>query len=174
MTKFRKVCRWLHRQLGFLAVGLTLAYAISGIAVNHSHHWDANYERTREISHIDPVGRGDTAEVAPVVLARLDLDQPVKSTWRAAPDHLQVFVEGATIDVNLVTGEVIRDGFSRRAVFYELNFMHLNTGKAPWTGIADTYAGILIVLGLTGIFLLGGRKGLAGRGGVRGGKIRRI
>ena len=40
MNGFRKVCRWLHRELGFFAVGLTLVYAISGIAVNHVHHWD--------------------------------------------------------------------------------------------------------------------------------------
>ena len=44
--------------------------------------------------------------------------------------------------------------------------MHLNTGKAPWTGIADAYGGILIVLASTGIFLVKGRKGLQGRGGV--------
>ena len=44
--------------------------------------------------------------------------------------------------------------------------MHLNSGKAPWTGIADVYAGILIVLALTGPWLIAGSKGLKGRGGV--------
>ena len=32
--------------------------------------------------------------------------------------------------------------------------------------IADAYAGVLIVLALTGIFLVRGRKGLSGRGGL--------
>jgi len=44
--------------------------------------------------------------------------------------------------------------------------MHLNSGKAPWTGIADVYAGILILLALTGPWLIKGSKGLTGRGGV--------
>ena len=166
MQKFRKVCRTLHRELGFLAVGLTLVYAISGVAVNHAHHWDANYSRTLETSFIDPPGTGPTAEVAPLVLERLALELPVKNTWRAEEGLFQVFVEGGQYDVNLVTGEVVEHGFARRPLIFDVNFMHLNSGKAPWTGIADVYAGILFVLPLTGIWLVRGKKGLSGRGGV--------
>ncbi len=166
MTKFRKICRTLHREFGFLAVGLTLVYAISGIAINHAHHWDANYARTVSESQMAPVGTGPTEEIRDQVLARLDLTEPVKNTWRADTNTLQVFLAGARYDVDLVTGKVVRQGFSKRPLLYDLNFMHLNSGKAPWTGIADVYASLLIVLALTGIFLVRGRKGLAGRGGV--------
>ena len=68
--------------------------------------------------------------------------------------------------MNLVTGEVVRHGFKKRPLIFDLNFMHLNSGKAPWTGIADVYAGMLVVMALTGIFLVRGRMGLSGRGGV--------
>ena len=166
MRKFRKVCRTLHRELGYLVVGLTLVYAISGIAVNHAHHWDANYSRTLEQLRIEAPGTGPTAEIEPLVLASLDLREPVKNTWRAAPDLFQVFLEGGQYDVNLVSGEVARHGFARRPFIFDVNFMHLNSGKAPWTGIADVYAGILCVLALTGIWLVKGGKGLKGRGGV--------
>ena len=166
MTRFRKICRTLHRDLGFLAVGLTLVYAISGLAVNHAHHWDANYQRTLATRFIEPVGRGATAEITPVVLERLGVTGPVKSTWRAAEGLLQVFVEGGQYDVNLDTGEVAVHGFARRPFLFEVNFMHLNSGKAPWTGIADVYAGILVVLALTGPWLIKGSKGLTGRGGL--------
>ena len=166
MKKFRKICRTLHREFGFFAVGLTLVYAISGIAVNHAHHWDANYARTLEITRIEPVGTGPTAEIKPQVLERLHIDQPVKNTWRASHSLFQVFLEGGSIDVDLVTGEVITHGFKERPLLYQMNFMHLNSGKAPWTGIADAYAGVLIVLALTGIFLVRGKKGLSGRGGI--------
>jgi len=166
MNRFRKVCRTLHREFGFFAVGLTLVYAISGIAVNHAHHWDANYSRTRIISSMTPVGTGPTAEIEPLVLNALNLDQPVKSTWRASETVFQVFLEGGGIDVDLESGQVTSHGFKKRPLLFDLNFMHLNTGKAPWTGIADAYAGVLIVLALTGIFLVRGKKGLSGRGGI--------
>lgn len=166
MARFRRVCRWLHRELGFLAVGLTLVYAISGIAVDHVHHWDPSYETAVEMRSIAPPGVGPTAEVVPTVLAGLALDEPVKDTWRAGEKLLQVFVEDGTIDVDLETGAVSKRTNKRRPLLWELNFMHLNHGKAPWTGIADGYAATLIVLAVTGIFLVQGRRGLAGRGGV--------
>ena len=46
--KIRKWNRVIHRDLGYLAVGLTLIYAISGFVVNHVQDWNPNYE----ISHI--------------------------------------------------------------------------------------------------------------------------
>lgn len=166
MARFRRICRTLHREFGFLVVGLTLVYAVSGIAVNHAHQWDANYSRTVETLQIQPVGTGPTAEIRPLVLARLDLSEPVRNTWRADSNTLQVFLADGRYDVDLSTGRVEHHGFRRRPVLYALNFMHLNSGKAPWTGIADAYAGLLIMLALTGILMVRGRRGLAGRGGI--------
>lgn len=167
MRKARKVCWTLHREIGFLVVGLTIVYAVSGIAVNHAHHWDANYERVSEPLSIAPPGTGPTADVEPVVLERLGLrrDQ-VKSTWRASPGVFQVFQEGGGYEVDLATGQVVHRTARPRPVLFDLNFMHLNNGKGGWTVVADVYAALLIVLALTGPLLVRGRKGLAGRGGV--------
>jgi hypothetical protein len=167
MQRVRKVCWTLHREIGFLVVGLTIVYAVSGIAVNHAHHWDANYARVAEPMMIEPTGAGPTAEVEPVVLERLGLTRgQVKTTWRASPEVLQVFLDSGGYEVNLVTGQTVRRGVHPRPLLYDLNFMHLNNGKGPWTAIADVYAGLLIVLALTGPLLVRGRKGLSGRGGV--------
>ncbi len=166
MNTLRNICRWLHRELGFLAVGLTLVYAISGIAINHAHHWDPNYSQATESFTIEAPGSGPTSEVQHLVLERLNLQEPVKNIWRASETEYQVFVEDGQYDVNLVTGEVIKTGLKARPFLFDLNFMHLNTGKAPWTGIADAFAGVMIILALTGIFLVKGRKGLGGRGGI--------
>ncbi len=166
MRKFRKVCRWLHREAGYLTVGLTLVFAISGIALNHAHHWDANYLRTEEVLQIEPVGVLPTAEVKPLVLDQLGITGPLKGTWRDSDSLFQIFLDGVQYDVDLETGQVIRRGFAKRPLFFDVNFMHLNSGKKIWTVIADVYAGTLILLALTGIFLVKGRKGLAGRGGI--------
>lgn len=166
MRTFRKVCRWLHREAGYLAVGLTLVYAISGIAVNHAHHWDANYSRTEETLQIQPIGTGPTAEIEPQVLELLGISGPIKGTWRDSDVLFQIFLEGEQYDVDLATGQVIKRGFAKRPLFFDVNFMHLNSGKKIWTGIADAFAGIMILLAITGIFLVKGNKGLTGRGGV--------
>ena len=43
----------LHRDAGYLAVGLTIVYAVSGLAVNHVSDWDPSfksYERVRTVA----------------------------------------------------------------------------------------------------------------------------
>ena len=89
LQRFRKVCWTLHREIGFLVVGLTIVYAVSGIAVNHAHHWDANYARVAEPVTIAPTGAGPTAEVEPLVLERLGL------TAADGQDHLARLARGA-------------------------------------------------------------------------------
>ncbi|MFH0947147.1 MAG: hypothetical protein V2A76_18320 [Planctomycetota bacterium] len=183
MNQFRKVCRWLHRELGFFAIGLTLVFAISGIAVNHHRwHFDSNYSHSEERSTIQPVGTGPTALIEPMVLERLALSEPVKNTFRASPYQLKVFVAGGTIDIDLVSGEVVRSNIKKRFLLNDLNFMHLSSapnlgedapeswlrrnGKTIWTTIADTFCVVLVILAISGIFLVRGRKGVMGRGGI--------
>jgi len=162
----RKVCRFLHRELGFLAVGLTLVYAISGVAVNHVEDWNPSYEQTVTRWTIPAPGTGPTDEVAPAVLERLALTEPVRNVWRASDEQLRVIVDSGTLDVDLRTGGVVSSRLAPRPLLRDVNFLHLNQGKGVWTWIADVYAGILVILALSGILLVKGRRGLAGRGGV--------
>lgn len=166
MSRFRRICRWLHRQLGFLGLGLTLAYAISGVAVNHIDAWNPNYSEVTETWQIPAIAAGSTAEITAEVLKELALTEPVKNVWRAAPNQLRVILDGATIDVEIDTGRTVRRGLRERPFLHDVNFLHLNRAKAAWTWIADVFAVMLALLALTGIFLVKGRKGLAGRGGV--------
>jgi hypothetical protein len=166
LVVFRRACRFLHRETAFLVFGLTVAYAVSGIAVNHVHHWNPSYRLDSEELRIEPIAATDDSEIASIVLARLDLKGPVKNVWRPDPARVQIFLEGVTLDVNPGTGEVSSQGFAERPVFFDLNFLHLNKGKGIWTIAADVYAGALLLLALTGIFLVRGRRGITGRGGL--------
>jgi hypothetical protein len=169
VANFRKTCRWLHRELGFVVAGLTLIYAISGVAVNHTHHWNPSYEQTVTRFTIAPVGMGATEEISQKVTSQLPLTEPVKKVWRSAPDQMRVIIENGTYDVGLLSGEVVATLLSPRPVLNELNYLHLNKPKGVWTWIADLYAVILATMVVTGLVLVKGRKGLAGRGGVLAG-----
>ena len=52
-----------------------------------------------------------------------------------------------------------------RRVLHELNQLHLNEPKRVWTYVADLYALSLILLAITGLFVLKGKYGITGRGG---------
>jgi len=53
-----------------------------------------------------------------------------------------------------------------RPVFRELNYLHYNKPKKLWMWFSDLYAFGLILIAISGLFLIKGRKGISGRGGI--------
>ena len=62
------------------------------------------------------------------------------------------------------TGEGLLEHARRRTVFFEVNYLHYNTPKNLWTWFSDIFAGALILLAISGLFILKGKKGITGRG----------
>jgi hypothetical protein len=161
----RPLLRSLHRDAGYFAVGLTLVYALSGLAVNHIAEWDPNfrnYEATRELGPVP--GDDDTASRA--VLASFGITTAPREVYRAAPDDLEILFDHRTLHVNTVTGHVLDEGQKPRFLLRVANWLHLNRGKKQWTYIADAYAVGLLFLAISGMFMLPGKKGLLGRGAL--------
>jgi hypothetical protein len=90
-------------------------------------------------------------------------DEPLNA-FRPDPETLQLFFEGKTYAIDLPTGNVIVETTTPRPVLFEVNQLHLNTPKSLWTYIADAYALSLIIVALTGLFVLKGKNGITGRG----------
>ena len=61
---------------------------------------------------------------------------------------------------------VVEEGQTPRLLLRVANWLHLNRGKQAWTYVADAYAVLLLYLAASGLFMLPGRKGLLGRGGL--------
>jgi hypothetical protein len=155
----------LHRDVGYLAVGLTLAYGISGIAVNHRADWNPNYRISREFTKIAPVAETGAPERIAAVTDRLRLEGAPVSTFQPDPQTLQLFYKAKVVHVDLPTGTVMIESTVPRRVLYEMNQLHLNGPKRAWTYVADLYALALILLAVSGLFVLKGRLGITGRGG---------
>src|SRR4051812_20853828 len=99
MAKLRPLLRAVHRDLGYLAVGLTIVYALSGLAVNHIAQWDPNftsYERTHDLGPLP----GDDAAVTAEVARRLEVTEKPAEIYRAAPDQLEVRYEHRTLHID--------------------------------------------------------------------------
>src|ERR1700733_7420235 len=58
--RWRAWLRAIHRDIGYLAVGFTVIYAASGIAMNHIDDWDPNFHATELTRRIAPI----TAELS--------------------------------------------------------------------------------------------------------------
>lgn len=154
----------LHRDIGYLAVGLTVIYGVSGLAVNHVRDWNPSFRVEKTVRRIEPITATDRAEIISAARQRLSLGEEPRNAFRPDPETLRLFYKDLTYSVDLPTGNVIVEQTRRRPVLYEMNQLHLNTPKGIWTVIADLYAISLIVLAITGMFVLKGRLGITGRG----------
>lgn len=161
---WRRLNNVLHRDIGYLAVGLTLAYAISGLALNHKADWNPNYRVSKTTARIEPVRATDRAEIVREALSKLDVADEPRNAFRPDPETLRLFFKERTYSIDLPTGLVIIEDVKPRPVLFEMNQLHLNSPKKLWTLVADVYAVALIVLALTGMFVLKGKTGITGRG----------
>ena len=81
-------------------------------------------------------------------------------------DHLMIYLKGGHIIVNMPSGSIQVTKIRNRPVFRELNYLHYNKPKKLWTWFSDLYAFGLILIAISGLFLIKGRTGISGRGGI--------
>jgi hypothetical protein len=164
-SRWRAWLRAVHRDVGYLAIGFTVIYAISGIAQNHIADWgDVSYkasERTLAIAAIPDSVADDVAIQRVADAAGLG----VPATKLRAGDEIRLAYADGT-QVTAIGTQVTVQGRERRAFIGLANWLHKARGKKAWKYIADGYALLLLYLAGSGIFMIKGRLGLRWRGAV--------
>jgi hypothetical protein len=173
-TKKKKPQRWrpwlraMHRDIGYVMVGLTFIYALSGLAVNHLTDWsdgDASF-KTYSVTHEMGPLSGEDQAIADGLRSRLAIKETPREVYRQSPEELDVIFDKRSLHVNTQTGRVVDEGQKPRFILRVANWLHLNRGKKAWTYVADGYASSLLILALSGMFMIAGKKGLLGRGAI--------
>ena len=163
---WRPWLRAFHRDIGYVAVGLTVVYALSGLAVNHIKDWDPNFHTYETTTNLGRPLEGDDDGIARQASAARGIEETPREVYRAADDQLDVVFEHRTLHVNPGAGVIVEEGQKPRLLLRTANWLHLNRGKQAWTYVADGYAVALLFLACSGMFMLPGRKGLLGRGAL--------
>lgn len=158
--------RAIHRDVGYLVVGLTFIYALSGLAVNHIGDWDPNFHQIERTHQIEGPIAADARPAAEQVLQALGIDEAPEDVYAIDEGQVEILLEHRTLRVDTQSGTVIEEGQKPRLFLRAANWLHLNRGKKAWTIVADAYAVLLLYLATSGLFMLPGRRGLKGRGAV--------
>jgi hypothetical protein len=87
-----------------------------------------------------------------------------KKYYFPSPNILKVFLENGSVVLNIETGEGTIESIRHRPVFKEMNFLHYNNAKNLYTWFADLFGIALLLIAISGLFILKGRKGITGRG----------
>lgn len=163
---WHRLNRVLHRDIGYLTVGMTLLYALSGTLLNHLHDWNSNYRIERASGAIElPAVPGEIEEAfVEEVLRRAGEGRQHRGTFMPDPRTLQIFLEERVLTVNLVNGEMDGEIARKRFLLGAMNALHVNQAGRAWMWFSDVYAFALGLLAVTGLFVLRGRQGIKGRG----------
>lgn len=156
-----KWARIIHRDLGFLMVGVCLVYAISGIVLNHlSGEKDPAY-KTEEFSLQFEKGLDKDALIA-YWKDHKDLPE-LRKVMAIDNDHLRVMIDGGVGVYCLSNGKIDYEKYTKREFIYWINKLHYNKIKG-WNIMADFFAISLIFFAISGLVIVKGKKGIAGRG----------
>ena len=161
-----KLNRSLHRDIGYLTVGFTIIFAISGVAVNHIQDWNPNYNISKHEYTIPPIDSKNQDEIVQHILKHVSISEPITGRFRANADELKIFFNGGTLTYRSSTGTVIEERLGERALLFDMNYLHLNHAKKIWTWVSDIFAVFLIFLSISGLFILKGKQGIKGRGAL--------
>jgi len=158
--KLTRILRIIHRDLGFFVVGLTLVYAISGILLNHLGKNDPAF-RTEMVTMQVPVNLTE-AQLLEFWTANKNLPS-LNRILRIDDIHSRLLLEGGVGVYNSSSGNLNYETHTRRPLIFWINRLHYNKVRG-WTPVADFFAGSLILLAITGLFIVKGKKGIAGTG----------
>jgi hypothetical protein len=87
-----------------------------------------------------------------------------KKHYYPSSQQLKIFLSGgSSVVVDLETGQGYAEFLRKRPMFYHVNYLHYNP-NTWWTWFSDIFAGALIILALTGLVMVKGKKGITGRG----------
>lgn len=163
--KLRKFNRNTHRDLGYFFAAMTIIYALSGIALNHISDWDPSYiiKRTQLQQEWPSNKEAITEALVKQKLADMGLKGRYKKHY-FPQDQMKVFLRGGNLTVNLTNGQAVLETVRERRVFHEVNFLHYNHIKKAYTWFADIFAVALIILAVSGLFILKGKNGITRRG----------
>lgn len=159
----KSITHWLriiHRDLGYFVTGICLIYAISGILLNHMNEKDPAY-RTEEqslqiqekLSQQELMNYWQAQKNLPVVKKIMTLDE----------NHSRLLLEGGVGVYNHATGWLDYEVYQKRPFIWWMNRFHYNKVQG-WSPIADIFAGSLIFLAISGLFMVKGKNSLKGRG----------
>ena len=162
---WRKWFRIVHRDFGYLFFGVTIVYGISGIALNHLDEWNPNYiieNRVVQVEFPENVYEIDREGVREV-LTQIGEDGNFKNFYFPDDTSLKAFIRGGSVLFDIESGRGLLETIRRRPLFHQVNFLHYNPVRL-WTWYSDLFAGALVVLAVTGLFMVKGKKGITGRG----------
>lgn len=152
--------RVIHRDLGFLMVGLCVVYGLTGILLNHMNGNDPSFKTTESTIELK---KGLNADGITYEWNSIEENPSLKKVFRIDDEHFRLMLDGGVGVYNSVTGVTEYETHELRPVIYWLSKLHYNR-VSGWSFMGDFFAVSLLFFALSGLFMVKGKNGMSGKG----------
>ncbi len=162
--KVRKLNVATHRDLGYFFSSLIIIYCISGLALNHVDDWNADFILHKETIPLNQSYERNQINAEQIQqFGALIGQESYKVFDFPTNDQVKIYYDNASLHIYLAEKRAVLEQVAKRPVFYQVNVIHRNSLKG-WKWVSDIFAVLLIVITVTGLFVLKGKHGITGRG----------
>ncbi|WP_171593632.1 PepSY-associated TM helix domain-containing protein [Marinifilum caeruleilacunae] len=158
---FNKNIRSLHRDLGYLFIGLTLIYALSGILLILKK--DEQNPSYREIVLEKNTKANLTPDELKTYWENGFGDAPKLNRIIPAGEVYNLYVKGGLGEYHPHNGKLKVTTYKKIPVYKFVNDIHYNSGQR-FSSIGIVYAIVLIFFAISGAIMVKGKKGFKKRG----------
>lgn len=161
---FRRLTSDLHRDIGYFLSGLIFVYCISGIALNHVDDWNPDFHiHKRTVRFTQSLTKDEITDERIAEFTALVGESAPKVHDFPTPDQVKIYYENASLLVDLAGRTGTYERVHRRPLIYQTNVLHRNSLKG-WKWASDVFGILLILITVSGWFMLRGKNGVGGRG----------
>lgn len=159
--------RGTHRDFGYFFVGLIIAFAISGIFLNHRGQFNAR-EYTTSVEPVTIAVPASPDRVNDAFVDSLSGVWDLRSSfrgWRMREGTLRITYDNVRFEIDMQTGKGEKESF--RKVPFIAQFMQLHQDTSDWwIYYSDVFGLGMLTIATTGMFIQKGSKSFRKRGWI--------
>jgi hypothetical protein len=157
--------RNIHRDLGYFYVGLIIAFALSGIFLNHRQNWHPE-KYTTEVKAITFQVPQDEKAITDEFVEGMTKQLGIAGKHRrfmVRKGELRVAYEKFDVEIDIKTGQGELISFIKTPVVGQIIQLHKDT-SAWWIYYSDVFGLSMIIIAVTGMFIGSGKFSFRARG----------
>ncbi len=153
-----------HRDIAYFYLGLIIAFAFSGIFLNHRQSWNPRRYKAdiREI-RINPVLKDSVNDV---LIKSITAEQNIQDDLRRFSvngNSLRISYVNHDVDIDLGTGTGTVVHYKITPLLGQMTILHIDTSKW-WIYYSDVFGVAMLVIACTGMFIVKGENSFRRRG----------
>jgi len=154
-----------HRDLAYFFLGLIIAFAFSGIFLNHRQIWHPRRYTSDTKSITIPAVSKDSVNEAYIeqFTKSQNIDDEMRRFQVNEEDELRISYTTHDVEIDITTGEGKIVTYKTTPILGQMTKLHTDTSKW-WIYYSDIFGIAMLTIGTTGMFIERGKNSFQSRG----------